>query len=158
MKKLKVTIVPHRRGKGVEQIILNRPESHFHVVLTNPGGKEMRVWREWCSWGYYALSFEIKDAKGEVRAIKKGVRGWTKNYPDATRIPVGENEVIDVYLQDKDVWVDSPFVKVEGSGRKPGGKVQIRAVYSIDKDEMTAEHEVWTGTVKSKWYEVQVYY
>ena len=30
------------------------------VVVANGSAADLRVWREWCSWGWFQLSFEIR--------------------------------------------------------------------------------------------------
>ena len=60
---LEVSIaIPERNGKRVLEYSSRNP--HFHVVVTNTSDKPQRLWREWCSWGYYCLYFELSDGKG----------------------------------------------------------------------------------------------
>ena len=49
-------------------------ESYFYVVLTNTSQSDMSVWREWCSWGYFCLSFEITLPDGKTFHVKKRPR------------------------------------------------------------------------------------
>jgi hypothetical protein len=54
---LAVRIVPtsyrEKTGRAIE---LRRPSEHFYVVVTNVSGEPIRLWKEWCSWGYFNLS------------------------------------------------------------------------------------------------------
>jgi hypothetical protein len=59
---LAVRIVPtsntEKLGPGIE---LYGPEQHFHVVITNASGGPIRLWREWCRWGYFNLAFVVAE-------------------------------------------------------------------------------------------------
>ena len=62
---LAVRVVPtsYREETG-RAIQLYRPSQHFHVVVTNVSDESVRLWREWCSWGYFNLSFRVTDEEG----------------------------------------------------------------------------------------------
>jgi hypothetical protein len=139
---LKLSIVPERSHEKMGASV--RTVTPFYVVAVNQSNKPIRVWREWCSWGYYALSLEAKLPDGTVVPItKKGVVVWTKNYPDHFIILPGEYFVMPVKL--KDEW--------EGFHAKEE-KVFLRAHYKIVSEEYAAKEGVWTGEVISPWIEV----
>lgn len=116
----------------------------FHVVVTNTSDKPLKLWREWCSWGYFNLTFEIDDGTGKVVTLKKKPRGWDKNYPDFQVLEAGDHHVIPVTF-DANVW-ELPFAKA--ADNKPR-QVKMRAVYEIQPDAHSKELGVWTGTVRS---------
>ena len=62
----------------------------------------MRLWREWCSWGYFNLRLEV-EVGGKVHTLVKKPREWTRNFPDLLFLPPGEPVVMAASL-DPDVW------------------------------------------------------
>ena len=52
-------IVPTKVWQEKQDIDSQNKDSAWFVVLTNISKKDMSVWREWCSWGYFSLSFTI---------------------------------------------------------------------------------------------------
>ena len=146
---LRVSIaVPANNGRRA--IILNRPDSHFHVVVTNVSDKPVRLWREWCSWGYFNLTFKVTDGAGEEFVAKKTQHEWTKNYPDFQDLAPGESYVIDVYPH-RD-WKDFPL---PANGKEM--KLKLAAVYEIHPDDQSKQSNVWTGRVESDPIDVTVY-
>jgi len=134
--------VPHRGTERVLEASGRNP--HFHVIVSNVSDKPQRIWREWCSWGYYGLSFELTDSTGKTRIAKKKPRDWTKNYPDFWTIAAHESLVIDVNFADTDTWEGFP---------RPQSVSQaylMRAVLEFRADDESRQHFVWTGRVVSK--------
>ncbi|MDR3401633.1 MAG: hypothetical protein P4L99_03960 [Chthoniobacter sp.] len=120
--------------------------AHFHVVLTNVSNEPKRLFQEWCSWGYSALSFEITDEHGKTWIARKGPNGWTMNYPAYWTVPPQECFVIDVYFADHQIWQDQ-FWLPPGH---PTGRVTLKAIYRVQPDESSTKFGVWTGTSTSK--------
>jgi hypothetical protein len=156
-KELSVSIaVPARDSK--RSIDLRERDSHFHVVVTNLSKHDLRLWETWNSWGYFNLSFDILDDKGNVAySIVKRPRAWTRNAATWVTVKPGEHFLLKVDF-DPDIWIwgtdvgDNtpvylPFLAVVG--RKPEFNVRLRAVFRILPDWETIEHNVWTGTVRS---------
>jgi hypothetical protein len=144
MSLLAVRVVPtsyrEKTGRAIE---LYRPSQHFHVVVTNVSDEPIRLWREWCSWGYFNLSFEVTNGDGRPIAVRKRDRAWDKNYPDWEIIPPGGHQVWDVTF-DPTTWKDSPLPETPGSRA-----VSMRAIYGIRPDKETKEYGIWTGQVSS---------
>lgn len=139
-----VRIVPtSTHDKGGRSITLWQPSHHFHVVITNLSKEPIRLWREWCSWGYYSLSFALADAGGKITIVKKGPMEWAKNYPDATTLAPGDHMVFEVTF-DQSTWPNAP-VPDKGKSRE----IKMKAVFSIPADEDTKKQSVWTGEVSS---------
>ena len=116
---------------------------HFHVVVTNLSNGPISLWQEWCSWGYFNLSFEARDAGGRTTTIAKKPRDWTRNFPCPVLIAASEHWVIDVDLEPS-VWENSPLAG--GSGR---ATVRLKAVFEIREDNESKKERVWTGRVSS---------
>ena len=133
----------HVPGAGGGAITLGGPTQHFHVVVTNVSGNPIRVWREWCSGGYFTLSFQATDEAGKTTTVKKNNRGWDKNYPDGTTIPPGDHPVLEV-LFDEATWQDPPLPE-QGKSRT----VRLRAIFEVPADQDTKASQVWTGRTLS---------
>ena len=123
--------------------------SHFHVVIRNISSAAQRVWEDWNSWGYFALSFEISDESGKhwIAAKRKEIV-FTRNFPSFETIDPGNVLVVDVYLGDDKTWAGFPLQKGQLK------KVQLRATYEVRDSPEAKEMHVWTGRIKSKAAEV----
>jgi hypothetical protein len=104
------------------------------------------VWKEWCSWGYYALLLEFQFPDGSTHLISKKERGWDKNFPDAFLIQPNGYFVMPVKLREE--WPD-----IHSKGRK----MRLRAHYRISPDDKSKEERVWSGEIVSQWIDVTVY-
>src|SRR5262249_14768882 len=132
-----IAIPKHGDERAIE---LRDPSAHFHVVLTNVSDKPQNVWREWCSWRYFNLTFEITDEHGKKTIAKKrNNNGWPRNCPDWVTLEPGETMVIDVEADNKKDWEGFPFPE---DGKQT---VTMRAVYEVQPDKQSAEHHIWTG-------------
>jgi hypothetical protein len=135
--------VPEHLGRRPVQV---GPRAEvFHVVVTNVSRQPVRLWREWCSWGYFNLRLEAQ-VGGKTFTLAKKPRGWNKNYPDAFTLQPGEHFVIPVVL-DPEVW-DLP--------QRRSGPARLRAVYHSTPDRDADEQNVWVGAVASPWLNVAV--
>jgi hypothetical protein len=119
---------------------------HFHVLLTNTTDQPKRLFQEWCSWGYYALTFAFTDEHGETFPARKGPHAWTMNFPDYWTVPAHESLVIDVYFADREEWGDSFWL----SPGHPKGEVTLKAIYQVRPDGESEKLGVWTGKIESK--------
>jgi hypothetical protein len=141
---VQVAIVIPRGRHGERALSSSARNERFHVTLTNSSDKPTKIWKEWCSWGYYALSFELTDESGKTWTAKKKPRSWDQNYPDYWTIDPHESLVLDVEIAGADIW--------EGFPRPSRGsqKLRMRAVFEIRPDHQSQEHSVWTGRAISK--------
>jgi len=136
--------VPHH---GTERVVGSGSygrDPHFHVIVSNLSDRPQRIWREWCSWGYYALSFELSDENGKTWTVKKKPRDWTMNNPDYWTVEPHECLVLDVHFADTNIWEGFP---------RPSGVSQaftMRAVFEIRPDKESHESAAWTGRAVSK--------
>ena len=141
---LAVRIVPTRTSEeGVRSICLYQPADHFVVVVTNQSNEPIRLWREWCSWGWDTLTFRVTDGNGKTTDVRKGDREWSANYPEATLLQPGDHMVFDVAF-DQETWRDAPL-----PGKGNSREIRMKAVFRIPADEQTREHKVWTGELAS---------
>jgi hypothetical protein len=136
---LSVRIVPTSHQDRTGLVIAGR----FHVVVTNVSKQPARLWKEWCSWGYFNLSFIAAERDGKTFAVKKRKRGWNGNWPDWMIVPPGDHLVLDVSFRDP-IWRDAPLPEAGQSRR-----ILLQAVYQVTENEKSNEHGVWTGRVAS---------
>lgn len=148
---LSLAIAIGKRAGKQRQLEYHDEQSRFSVVLRNESREPQRVWREWCSWGYFALSFIAVTEDGKRHAVNKAQRDWGKNFPDFEELGPGEPIVREVFYGTA-AW--------EGFPRdvKPAGRtIQLQAIYTIAPDEDSAKAKVWTGKVESPVIEVQLF-
>lgn len=138
-----VHVVPTSSHERTGQVIELYGDRHFHVVVQNLSSAPITLWEDWCSWGYFNLSFEAQYPDGRIFIISKKDRGWDKNFPCPTVIEAGQAWVIDVDL-DPLIWENSPLSS--GAGK---AELQIKAIFEIREDEESQIKHVWTGRVSS---------
>lgn len=148
---LSVEIALGKRAGGFRALEYRDANSHFPLVLRNLSREPVRVWREWCSWGYFAASFVAVAADGTQSLVKKRDREWGKNFPDFDEIGPGESIVRDIYFGSDD-WENFP--RRTGSG---GHAIKLKAIFAIEPDGDAKKHRVWTGKVRSPEIEVTVF-
>ena len=122
-------------------ISLHGRQPHFHVLLTNTSDAPLHFWREWCSWGYYALSFELTDEHGKTWIAHKKKTRWTYNFPDFWTLLPKDSLLIEVYFTDKDRW--------EGFLSRPT-HLTMRAICEVRPDDESRKLDVWSGRVASE--------
>lgn len=141
---ISVRIVPSAHsGKGGRAVELYKTSPHLYVVITNTSASTVRLWEEWCSWGYYNLSFVLTEQDGKAVEVRKKLRGFRGNFPSEFVIPPGDVMVIPVTFDAK-VW--------EGFPSPEWGKprvVKMKAVYRSRSEKRVEEHGVWTGEATS---------
>jgi hypothetical protein len=142
--------VPTRDGD--RWLLLHEKGAHFHVIVSNASDKPQRVWKEQCSWGYYALTFELTDQTGKSWMVEKKDGSWSKNSPDWWSLEPRENLVLDVHFADSEAWEGFPS-PVNGSQI-----VSVRAVFEIKPDKFSTEYGVWTGRITSDAKKLKFYH
>jgi hypothetical protein len=148
---LSVAIAVGKRSGMSRSIEYRDAQSHFHVVLRNDNDKPLRVWREWCSWGYFCLTFQATTADGKTHTMKKAPQDWSKNYPDFEELSPGECVVREVFYGSA-AWENFP--------RNPAGdphQLKLQAIYEVTPDDESGKAGVWTGKVESPELEVAVW-
>ncbi|HWY76165.1 MAG TPA: hypothetical protein VN281_11145, partial [Verrucomicrobiae bacterium] len=123
----------------------------FHVIVSNTSDAPRRVWRESCSQGWLALTFECKDENGESWVASRKARLWTRNVPDWWTLEPHESLVMDVSFADPETWQGFP---------EPGSSprtVTMRAILDYKPDDEARQHSIWTGRVTSKAERIRFY-
>ena len=120
----------------------------YEAVVTNLTAGPIRVWRDWCSWGYYNLSLEFRSGERTWLSTKKA-RGWDRNHPDEAELAAGESIVFKVVLNED--WQDLPswdeFI---------GEMLEMRILYAIAEDMQSQEKGVWVGSLATAWQTYEV--
>jgi hypothetical protein len=90
----------------------SREPVDFLVLIENTSARDIAIYRQWNSWGYYSIHFVVESPDGKQKVIKKGTRAWTKNYPDCFRLPSGMTHAFPICFTSKE-WdgVDALLVK-----------------------------------------------
>ena len=130
---------------GSRMIRSGDADAHFHVVVTNVSERPQRLWRDDCSCGYAALSFEFTDDTGKTWTAEKKPRGWRANEPFYWILEPHENLVFDVQFTSASTW--NGFPDVQPHMRKV---VSMRAIFEIQPDDESRRQGVWTGHVQSQ--------
>ena len=152
--KIAVTIVPEASTDWPDGVLRGKInyDRDFHVVVSNKSPDAVRVWRDWCSWGYYNLSFDVKLANGNfgiVYHLKKKGRIWSGNYPEFYIVTPYSYYVMTVNF--KEDWNSREAFPYE---LKKNEDVLIKAIYTIPSDKDAENYRIWTGTVESEWLRV----
>ncbi|MGH7992986.1 MAG: hypothetical protein ACREDQ_05685 [Limisphaerales bacterium] len=136
-----------------------RHHDNFHVLLTNVSNKPVRLWQEWCYWGYYCLQIEVVGKNGTIHLLKKKPTNFLINFQDYVELQSGESVVWNVKL-DPSVWEDLSWFPKDKERN-----VKIRAIFTVrnqDNPRMfdyndAKTYGVWTGQESSKLYDFTLY-
>ena len=132
-----------RRIDNIEHIFQDNT-AHFDVVVANTSDKPQRIWREWCSWGYFGLTFEFTDENSKKWVAEKEGQIWTVNAPDWWTLEPHESLVIEVYFADSKIWRGFP------SPDNGSQTVTMQAILKFKPDHTASQNNIWTGRVVSK--------
>jgi hypothetical protein len=134
------------RGNDSKQpIFRDNYRNEIHFLLTAKKGP-VRVFQEWCSWGYFTRSFTAwnLEAVDKKYVFKRSNRkAWTKNYPATHKIKKGDFLVTNVDLCDG-TWTVEPDLPVKDL------ELSVIGHFEIKPDEETRKQKVFTGKLKTK--------
>lgn len=143
---LSLKIIPKDKDKTKDEF--NEDRYSIDVVLTNNSDGNLFIWKEWCSWGYFCMEFEIIDQEGKAFRVKKRSRGWKANVPDPLEVKKGGEFVYTIQFDE--IWIGFPKDWTNQ-------KIKIKAIFEIKKDDHTDSHKVWVGKVESKEIEIDIF-
>jgi len=149
---ISLAIPTHNGMREIENTEYQRHIPHFPVIIANSSDSQQRLWREWCSWGYFGLTFEFTDESGKKWIAKKEEQVWTKNFPDWWTLEPHESLVIDVNFADTNTWVGFP------SPTNGSQTVTMQAILEFKPNDVTRQYGIWTGRVVSKAEKVTFYH
>ncbi|MGB0775989.1 MAG: hypothetical protein ACPGUY_09085 [Akkermansiaceae bacterium] len=137
----KLEIVPSRNSKGKGAILYaKKPQDNFYIILHNVSGREQRVWRDWCPWGYDNLSLIAELDNGKKVTLTRTPNKWDKTYPDAALIPAGKSYVFAVRLAGK-TW--------SGLEKLNAAPFKLTVRYRIKASPEAKQKRVWVGEAQS---------
>ena len=140
-----VSVVPARSassGRGIS-MAANTLDT-FYVLLTNVSAQAQTVFETSNSWGYYAVSFELRTVDGRVVVITKKQTWFTRNVPSTFWIPPGEQMVYPIELNDD--WVAGAPLPM--ADEEPVD-VTLKAIYEVKATPESTRQNVWTGRIES---------
>ena len=146
-----VSIVPawsRSTGRGIS--MATNTLDTFYVLLTNVSQRSQAVFKPSNSWGFYALSFELREDDGHIVAISRKQTGFTRNMPSTFVIPPGEQMVFPIRLDDS--WVAAAHLPI--ADEKPAD-ITLKAIYEIKPTPEATQQSVWIGRIRSGEYHFQ---
>jgi len=132
--------------QGEKEVDYSAGPTVIHVVVTNVSDKPLRLWQDWCSWGYGALTFVFGGEDGRTWTGRpEQLMVFCRNYADWWNLAPHESIVMCANLDDAINWAAFPR-PVSGSEET----VTLKAVLKYKPDKESWRHNVWTGSVESK--------
>ena len=125
----------------------SRHDNSFYILLTNVSKRPVRVWQEWCSWGYYSLQFEVFGKDGKRHLLKKKLTSFYANFPDYVELLPRGSVVWRVELFPP-LWEDLSWLTTNRAEH-----VTLRAIYSVTADEDSKQYGIWAGHTSSGVYD-----
>jgi hypothetical protein len=116
---------------------------HFLLFSSQDG---LRVFQEWCSWGYFTRSFTARQVGGAARgfALRRNPdQAWTKNFPATHTLDRGAFLITSADLCDGS-WIAEPALPLEDL------ELELVGHFEIQPDKETAEQKVWTGRLSTR--------
>jgi hypothetical protein len=113
----------------------------FLVLIENTSSRDIGVYRQWNSWGYYSIHFVVERPDGKQTVIEKGVRAWSMNYPDCFQLPPGMTHAFPICFTSKE-WKDVEALSVKGA--------RLKAVFKQEP----LDEKLKAGT---KWADIQIF-
>jgi hypothetical protein len=123
---------------------LNIHGSELSVTITNLSDQEQRLWDWHNSWGWWALSIQVRDQADKQSEISHKSRDWTKNGPDHFAMQPHERHEVLINLHDG--WWE-----VAGGRVLRTHPLELRARLRVDPTPESAQFGVFTGSVESDW-------
>ena len=137
----RVELVPSRNSEGKGAVLYaTKPMDKFYIVLHNVSGKDQRVWRDWCPWGYGNLSLTAELDSGKKVMLSVKPKNWDKSYPDAALVRAGKSYVFEIHLAGN-IWKSLECL--------PKSAFKLTVGYQIKESPEAKQKHVWTGKVSS---------
>ena len=125
---------------------LRREGGRVWLTLRNKSDRELRIFQFWNSWGYWTVSFRVRDrATGRVGVLarKRGV-SFTRNFPAYFTIPARGQFEKEIDLRDKS-WVLPDWLDLDK------GSYLLQAQLTIEDSAEARQHGVFVGHLASGW-------
>ena len=137
----RIELVPSRHSEGKGAVLYaTKSLDKFYIVLHNTSGKDQRLWRAWCPWGYENFSLVAELESGEKINLTRPPKKWGKSYPDAALVGAGKSYVFEIHLGGS-TWM--------GTKKLPQSPFKLTVSYQIPPTPEAEQKHVWTGKVSS---------
>jgi hypothetical protein len=114
------------------------------VTITNSTAQEQRLWEWNNSWGWWSVSFQVRNEAGKIIEMVRKSRDWTKNGP--VYFVLQPQEELKVSIDLHDGWWE-----VAGANARNDRPVELRARLRIAPTTESDQLGVFTGDVTSHW-------
>lgn len=104
-------------GSSLDSRDVAKEPVRFLVLLENTSNHDIGIYRQWNSWGYYAIHFVVEGADGTQAVIKKGLRAWSRNYPDCFWLAPGITHAFPICFT-SDEWNGLEALSAKGARLK----------------------------------------
>lgn len=142
-------IVPISNPQGQREISLAR-YPRLYAQLSNLSPQNIRIWKDWNSWGWFNLSLRMHTSGGDTLVRRRSPGRWEGDFPDFWTLEPGESVILEIDMR-KAQW--------EGLPDLYGEKLTaiLTAVYENKPDVLSEEYQIWTGAIYSRSLEVIFY-
>jgi hypothetical protein len=119
-----------------------RPWLSGSVILSNRGGKEIRIWNTANSWGDDVVSFEVLQGERTLHIVHKP-QIYTRNVPSSIVVPPGARHRLPFNLGDGSWITETP------TGQLVESATEIVALYDVPETVEALKYDVWMGHARS---------
>jgi hypothetical protein len=145
-----VSVVPtrsHDDPLGLGIAMAKKSPGTFYVIISNVSNEPQRAFETWNSWGYQAVSFQVRSTAGQTFTISRKEQDFTRNFPSTFLIAPGEHMVYPITLDDQ--WNVAPPLPI--ADETPLA-ITIKAIYEVRSTPEAAKERVWAGRLESNSY------
>lgn len=135
--------VPGEPGEPI-QLTLRIQRRHLALTLVNSSPRPVRYWRAENSWGWFAVSIELRAENEPLsHVVRRAQRDWTRNPPHFHTLAPGERDERELDLHDG--WWDLP----SGLEQLRDRVIEVRSAFHVAPSPETSKYGVFVGTVLS---------
>lgn len=130
--------------RGPIRMTLRIRRRRLVLTLVNSSSRPVRYWRAENSWGWFAVSIELRaGTEPRPRVVRRTQRDWTRNVPHFHTLAPGERDERELDLHDG--WWDPP----PSLELLRDSVIEVRAVLHVGPSPEASKYGVFVGTVVS---------
>lgn len=120
---------------------------HVEIYFKNTSSVELRLWELWNSWGYWSISFELRDERAHslYTIVRRRDTDFTRNFPSYFALAPGERHAL--YMDLGDGW----WERDEAIAHLKDIPLSVRISYLVTPSQEADELGVFVGSVVSDW-------
>jgi len=115
----------------------------FVVLIENTSNRDIGIYRQWNSDGYFSIHFVVEGPNGKQTVIEKEERGWNYNFPECFRLRPGMTHAVPIALTSKK-WKGVEALSAKGARLKA-----VFQQYPPDLDTLPGGVEIFTNKIES---------